>query len=893
MLRLTLFKIICKYEKIQFTLHKNWHIRDFEFSSAYMNKIFFLLFSFLPLMLFSQKSPEEQKLLAFVKNIAVFNRLYPQEKVYLHFDNTAYFLGETMWFKVYLATEDNLQPSPFSKVVYVELLSPEGYVIETKKLKAENGQCHGDFALRDSLYAGFYEVRAYTRAMLNFGEELVFSRVFPVFNRPAKAGVYEKKMTVRNSRRSIPDLRAKAPKMDKLNLQFFPEGGNLVKGLPCVVAFKATDEQGQAVAVNGKIYNSQNEEIADLTIIHQGMGFFSFLNEGQSCKAKVQYQGKEYTFDLPSSLPAGYVLEVENMRPDEVGIRILKTLDLPDQPLGITFICRGKLLFETFSFADSTEYTLQLSKADFPAGVNQVTLFDAKGEILAERLFFVPAKEEEKIKIESRLRNRLEPYGLVNLDFEAKDYAGQPVKTTFSLAIRDAATDITTAYTANMQSYFLLASDLKGYIEQPDYYFEADDNQHRLALDLLMMTHGWRRYEWQTMAGIKPFEVKYPIEQSIIADGSILSSAKSKPVSDVEVTMWAYSPEKTSKQGKCMTDTAGRFNFDLGDIYGKWDMNLQVKKNKKPQACRILLNRAFSPPAKAFLPAEIELSEQKNEQMKPLEAIEDTVANKLPDELPEDMQTKTHPLPEVVISTKNPWRMKSEGLAYADVVYDVGKTTDDLIDKNENVNIDILDFIAQNNKYFTYYDETKRISDDITVLITHPFYKGNIALFVVDNRLYEGIYHSLQELTDKGIYKISQISKMLVDPNLYQGNIRDFIVTEIESFMISEDRATAMKYCPDCNHTIDYATIFLYTKIYDKRKSQAGIRETKFQGYSLVKEFYQPQYDNNVLPREKDVRRTLYWNHDVQTDSTGVANVQFYNNAGCKDLSVDMEGFAK
>ena len=808
-----------------------------------------------------QDSVAVQQMKNFVRNIYVFDRLYPQEKVYLHFDNTAYFLGETIWFKSYLATADSLKPSPFSKVVYVELLSPEGYIINAKKLKAENGQCHGDFALPDSLHAGFYEVRAYTRAMMNFGEDVVFSRVFPVFNKPAKTGVYEKKMTLRNPRRSIPDQRAKAPQFGKLNLQFFPEGGNLVQGLLCTVTFKATGEQGQGVEVNGKIYNDQNEAVVDLATVHQGMGSFSFLPADKTYKAKVQYGGKEYTFALPQTLPAGYVLNVQNLRPDEVGVKIQKTPDLPDYPLGVTLICRGKLLlFRTVSFDASGEYTLKISKAELPAGINQITLFDAKGEVQAERLFFVPPKEDEAVKIEQHIHNKLKPYGLVNLDFDAKNHAGQPVETTFSLSVRDAATDIPTANATDMQSYFLLTSDLKGYIEQPDYYFEADDNQHCVAVDLLMMTQGWRRYEWKTMAGVKPFEVKQPIEESIIVDGSILSSAKSKPVSDVDVTMWAYSSEGTSKHGNCTTDTAGRFNFDLEDIHGEWNMNLQVKKNNKPEICRILLNRAFTPQAKAFLPLETELSERKNNVLTPIEIEEDTIENQLPDDSIQDIQKGTHPLPEVVVKAKKPFQMESEGLAFADVTYDVGKTSDDLIDRNEDVNIDILDFITQNNKYFTYYDE---IVNNKSIL--HCSYKGNSVLFVVDNALCDGTIH----------------------------NIRDFNVYDIKSIMISEDRAASMRYCSECDPVKDYVTIFLYTKVNDKRKSQAGIRETTFQGYSTVREFYNPQYDRNALPKEQDIRRTLYWNPDVKTDATGSANIQFYNNAVCKDINVDMEEFAR
>ena len=113
-----------------------------------------------------------------------FGRYNVQEKVYLHFDNTGYFLGETMWFKAYVVAAPQLRPTELSRVLYVELLTPEGRVVETKKLKIVDGKCHGEFLLAGkTLIGGFYEVRAYTRAMLNW-EGTVFSRVFPVFDHP-------------------------------------------------------------------------------------------------------------------------------------------------------------------------------------------------------------------------------------------------------------------------------------------------------------------------------------------------------------------------------------------------------------------------------------------------------------------------------------------------------------------------------------------------------------------------------------------------------------------------------------------------------------------------------------------------------------------------------------
>ena len=111
-------------------------------------------------------------------------KVMQQERVYLHFDNTAYYLGETMWFKAYVSFGDNLRPSQLSKVLYVELVAPEGYVVETKKYKLDdNGCCNGEFELTPLLLSGYYEIRAYTRYMLNWDKEAIFSRVFPKIGR--------------------------------------------------------------------------------------------------------------------------------------------------------------------------------------------------------------------------------------------------------------------------------------------------------------------------------------------------------------------------------------------------------------------------------------------------------------------------------------------------------------------------------------------------------------------------------------------------------------------------------------------------------------------------------------------------------------------------------------
>ena len=92
-----------------------------------------------------------------------------QEKAYLHLDNNCYFLGDTIWYKAYLVEAGNLRPTADSRILYVELVDPEGHVVERHRQYIGRPDAdHGDFALADTLHSGYYELRAYTRWMMNF-----------------------------------------------------------------------------------------------------------------------------------------------------------------------------------------------------------------------------------------------------------------------------------------------------------------------------------------------------------------------------------------------------------------------------------------------------------------------------------------------------------------------------------------------------------------------------------------------------------------------------------------------------------------------------------------------------------------------------------------------------
>ncbi|MBQ5715941.1 MAG: hypothetical protein IIV60_06215, partial [Alistipes sp.] len=202
-----------------------------------MRKYFLLFITlFIAASTFAQKADSLAELLM---NRAItvrnFGKSLPQEKVYIHFDNTSYYQGDKIWFQCYVVTADKNKPTDLSKTLYVELLNPEGIVIEKHTLPIVDGRCHGDFSLVHlPFHSGFYEVRAYTRYMINFGDDTIFSRVFPVFDLPEVVGNYtERKMMRMNSIAAEYKVKRTVEKREKsVNVKFYPEGGNLVAGLP-------------------------------------------------------------------------------------------------------------------------------------------------------------------------------------------------------------------------------------------------------------------------------------------------------------------------------------------------------------------------------------------------------------------------------------------------------------------------------------------------------------------------------------------------------------------------------------------------------------------------------------------------------------------------------------
>ncbi|MDR2844148.1 MAG: hypothetical protein LBV57_05820 [Candidatus Symbiothrix sp.] len=804
-----------------------------------------LLFVFSLLMVHAQSDTlAVKKLGQFVQNIRTFNSMYPQEKVYLHFDNTSYSLEETIWFKAYVVTSSQHLATSQSGVLYVELLNPKGKILETKKLKIKDGQAHGDFSL-DSLnieyFAGFYEVRAYTKAMLNFGAETVFSRVFPVFNEQREGGDYTNKDLEDGLTISLPNRRAKAGNRKTVNADFYPEGGNLVDGLTSIIACKITGSDGQSIDVRGEVVNANEETITSFYTIHAGMGTFSYTPDGsRKNKVKIIFENKKYMFDLPSSLPKGTVLRVNNLNKTSLTLQIEKSPEIKLSLLGISILCRGELSF--FQEIDLTEepFSLKLSKDRLKSGVNQITLFDAKGEILAERLVFIAPKEDESIFIHTVSdKKEYQAQELITIDFSA------PPETVFSLAVRDAERMIETPV-QNMVTNLLLSSDLKGYIENPEYYFYSPNTNRFHAMDLLMLVQGWRRYEWTTMAGIKPFKPQFNTEPGLTIKGT-LASSEGKNV-EVIASMRTAGLEM---DGKTFSDDKGVFYFYPEDFYGKWSLNLR-SKSVPDGLKKIRLDRWFSPTPKAF-----DYSETiwRNRALKPREDV-----------LVKEKTAKNFVIKEIKIQ-----REKKKSL-----IYSVGEDIDEALDKGKKPPFDVHDYLAFNDSRYLPVE----VFPDSSVLEDYH-YDGYPVLFYNKN---DG------EASDTLSQRVVQTGKRRFDVAVRKMG-KERPAMEVYKIVVSSG-LEADKSQPTA--TRFYRPIEVYPYPGYGMRNIPGVRYTLFDGFSKPKDFYQSSEfkDGYYFPDEYEHHRTLYWNPKIKTDAEGKARVHFYNNSFCRELDISAEGIS-
>ena len=498
-----------------------------------------------------------------------------QEKVYLHLDNNCYFKGDTIWYKSYVVRADNLGYTDMSHILYVELLSPDGLVVERQQIiVSPDGYGDGNFALKDSLYSGYYELRAYTRWMLNFrvtehpyGRKdreyfynrqmardffrqfgTVYSRVVPVYERPDSAGDYAQKYIVNR-----PKTRVEKELKENLQVEFYPEGGHLIAGTRCRVAFEVHNEEGEQIDIEGTVRAGDKTDSLIIRTTHQGRGVFTVdVPQDGRLRARFSYHGKDYRFALPKAETAGCALRLSDS-PDSLIADIAFQGFLEGRSYALAVLCRGML--KSFQTISGSGGRIPLDTSFLPTGVNDLIVLDEDGRLLADRLFFVNHHDIDLQPVTvTGIRDEYQPFEAVSLMFQAPADMKH-----LSISVRDGANEELTYDTGTILTDLQLSSELKGFVAYPDYYFEADDAEHRQALDLLMMVQGWRRYDFAEITSNTP--LRYQPEQYMTIEGSVYPVGDREEIEPEEVRYWpmgifGYRPslEMANQTGEESTD---------------------------------------------------------------------------------------------------------------------------------------------------------------------------------------------------------------------------------------------------------------------------------------------------------------------------------------------------
>lgn len=488
-----------------------------------------------------------------------FTRLYPQQKVYLHTDKSEYLAGESIWFKAYLMSAHTHMPDTSSTNLFVELVNTRNEVVDFKIILLRDGFSNGDFQLSDSMPDGNYQIKAYTSWMNNFHRDFLFRKDIFVHNKQEVNYA-----TSAEFRRNIRFNSSLFEKQEQMQFAFFPEGGNMLVGLENRVAFKAANDLGEGQQAKGVVVDSQGNEVAFFETIHDGMGYF-FLNPEPSEKYSAQVvfsNGQRLSVGLPDALSQGYLLRVE---PNAEVFRVKVLTNFDPESFGVlpevTLLAhtRGKVYFiEKARLSDGT-FSVDVLVEIFPEGITHFTLFGPNEIPVAERLVFVNKPFSTKVGSSLAFEQTISD-SLVVVDFwfdAGRDHSLS--QASYSLAVTEAHGH-NDSYESNILTYLLLSSDFGKTIKNPWYYFSGVDEEKLKALDILMLTHGWRRFSWDNLLDGRFPEIKFNETRGLSIAGQVTPVSSSKPTGELNLELSVgYAENRRIINTK--TDPEGYFAF--------------------------------------------------------------------------------------------------------------------------------------------------------------------------------------------------------------------------------------------------------------------------------------------------------------------------------------------
>ena len=826
-----------------------------------------------------------------------------REKLFLHLSQPYYGAGDTIRFKAYLTDAVFHRPDTLSNFLYVDLSDRLGKVVASRKIKRDSLGFANGLPLPDTLPAGEYTLRAYTGWMLNFdpafffrrnlsvgsmrserarssvvysGEQVIVrfsdaegkpvrdaSASYELFDRAGRrVGGFRQRTTstgalfvdlphdsIRNggSIRMMLDEGGTVfrrtvflePETHDFAVGFFPEGGDLVDGVPRKVAFKAERSDGYPEDVRGSVLDSRGDTVVSFASEHDGMGAFLLCaRQGETYRAVCRAGRREITVALPEIRPGACALTAA-----QSSGRILYKAD-GTVPRGSRLVGHIRGDCRCVVPVDPQRPSGAILADSLPEGILHLLLVDSTGRPRSERLVFLKRTGKRERWTVTPDKPRYGKREKVRVGISLEDSDGKPVSADLSVSVTDRRAVRYDSLGDDIRTNLLLCSDVKGYVHNPGYYFLGDDPAAAHRLDLVMLTHGWRRFRAGNLYDPEPFSPKHFVERGQYLSGKVIGIAgRAAPGALVS----AVALNRDNVADAAQADDSGRFVLSGLDFADTVLFMVSAKTRRGKPTQRIDLDGLYPRPPLTDRPPFPDSAESVRK------AVRDYLKQqKLQHTTIDGM--KVYELEGVEVKSVNPQKQQvtSFGALY------------DTIKMSKYKPITLYNYVC------SYMPEVHREKD---------------LLYLKRMDWDQELKYALAQLN---------VNRQIVDLDY----LKNYLIDDVDYIYVAKDTDWRTKHARQINAGINLPTYPYRIDIYLKPGREFGapdVQTCQVVGYSENMEFYHPVYDTpeKVNDGNSDNRTTLYWNPYVETDPDGNTTIEFYtNDTDQADYDIDIEGIA-
>ncbi|MCL6266196.1 hypothetical protein [Flagellimonas myxillae] len=767
----------------------------------------------------------------FNESLDVYHSQNPIEKAYLHLDKEVVSPNEEIWFSAYLVLGADHLYSEASKVLHVDLISQSKDIVASQTVQLSKGRAQGSIHFPKDLEPGTYQIRSYTNWMRNFDQNFFYKKQVKVLGRVDP---------------SENPFIIDAP----LDLQFFPEGGNLIDGLTTKIAFRAVGKDGMGKVISGYVEDSHGNVVAELNTVSRGSGIFYLLPKANTNYRAVLKDGTVYP--LPAVLSEGYALSVGSKEYGKIVIQVQASPQYANRSFYLLGLSRGKRYFqERLDLGPNDNQTLEISTSKIPSGILSLSLFDDQGNPHCERLSFINNRENLRISATTK-STVFHARGEIEVDIVVKDSNGMPVSSALSVSISDADQFAKDTGSSNIRSYLLLQSDLRGQIHRPAELFRDQSRTTQYQLDLVMLTHGWRKYQWPEILNGQSKNRAFSFAQGTNIAG-IAYGRNDQLLRNTPFKIIAKSETNLSEHS-FVTDDFGRFLVKNFNSSGKAELVFNAYNSKgKIQCSKVKLqkqNIQLPEPKFDFIPSEHSDGEENYQRLSAIRSQGNSISS---------IEGIIN-LDEVSVSTekteKKEWTRPSKyGIEPDRVVY-----ADDYPNS-----VDVMHLIGR----MRGMNLPNRISDPrggpLWVVDGFPMPRFGFKDSIVGGNIPElvsGVPRAIAHINVQSIERIEYLDPQMASNVIYgvQGAAGVFLI---------------------------------YTKIGSNLNKKPKSSNLELTVHSTGKEFYSPLYDSEPgLEDVSDFRSTLFWDPMLRTDDNGKATLRFFNSDIANKIQINIEGLS-